>query len=180
MIDVLTDDAHNSDDSSSPHSHSRKGRMRFSPEQIQALEQRFQEQQYLLPADRKILSLTLQMTERQIKTWFQNKRAQYKRSVQFTSPALYRPSVTAGSIVTTTGPMVPTLSSYYTAGQMVFRFPTFPIAPPSPFHHFTGPEQKHPFLIPSPLPPVVIGTPPRISMYTAPFSKDALAAPFPL
>lgn len=54
--------------------------MRFTPEQIQVLEQRFQEQHYLLPADRKVLALALRMTERQVKTWFQNKRAQYKRT----------------------------------------------------------------------------------------------------
>ena len=54
--------------------------MRFTSEQVQILEQRFQEQQYLLPADRKILALALRMTERQVKTWFQNKRAQYKRT----------------------------------------------------------------------------------------------------
>lgn len=58
----------------------KRGRMRFTPEQIQVLERRFQEQHYLLPADRKILSLALQLTERQVKTWFQNKRAQYKRT----------------------------------------------------------------------------------------------------
>ena len=58
----------------------KRGRMRFTPEQIQVLERRFREQHYLLPADRKILSLALQLTERQVKTWFQNKRAQYKRT----------------------------------------------------------------------------------------------------
>ena len=58
----------------------RRGRMRFSPEQIQTLEMRFQEQHYLLPADRRLLAVALRMTERQVKTWFQNKRAQYKRS----------------------------------------------------------------------------------------------------
>ena len=61
-------------------SNAKKGRMRFSPEQIQTLEQRFQEQHYLLPADRKVLALALRMSERQVKTWFQNKRAQCKRS----------------------------------------------------------------------------------------------------
>lgn len=58
----------------------KKGRMRFSQEQIQALEKRFQEQHYLVPADRKILAFALRMSERQVKTWFQNRRAQYKRS----------------------------------------------------------------------------------------------------
>ena len=59
---------------------SKKGRMRFTQEQIQALEKRFQEQHYLIPADRKILAFALRMSERQVKTWFQNRRAQYKRS----------------------------------------------------------------------------------------------------
>lgn len=62
-------------------SHTRRpGRMRFTPAQIQALEKRFQKQHYLLPADRKFLAKSLHMTERQVKTWFQNKRAQYKRT----------------------------------------------------------------------------------------------------
>ena len=58
----------------------RRGRMRFTPEQIHTLEQHFEEQHYLLPADRKVIALALKMTERQVKTWFQNKRAQYKRT----------------------------------------------------------------------------------------------------
>ena len=58
----------------------RQGRMRFTPAQIQVLERKFQKQHYLLPADRKFLAKSLQMTERQVKTWFQNKRAQYKRT----------------------------------------------------------------------------------------------------
>ena len=58
----------------------RPGRMRFTPAQIQALEKKFQKQHYLLPADRKFLAKSLDMTERQVKTWFQNKRAQYKRT----------------------------------------------------------------------------------------------------
>nr|ACC76761.1 Hex [Amphimedon queenslandica] len=66
-------------------------RMRFSQEQIQTLEQRFQEQHYLLPADRKLLAHSLGMSERQVKTWFQNKRAQCKRSRILSSPSLQQP-----------------------------------------------------------------------------------------
>lgn len=58
----------------------RPGRMRFTPAQIQTLEKKFLNQHYLLPADRKYLAKSLHMTERQVKTWFQNKRAQYKRT----------------------------------------------------------------------------------------------------
>ena len=67
----------------------RKGRMRFSAEQVQALERRFQKQHYLLPAERKLLAARLGMTERQVKTWFQNKRAQCKRSKPFLKSAFF-------------------------------------------------------------------------------------------
>ena len=74
------DDGDNCSDSDKLTTKSRRARMRFTPTQIQMLEQQFQEQHYLLPADRKILAMALRMTERQVKTWFQNKRAQYKRT----------------------------------------------------------------------------------------------------
>ena len=71
----------------------RPGRMRFTPAQIQALEKRFQKQHYLLPADRKFLAKSLHMTERQVKTWFQNKRAQYKRTRPLVrNPVYHHPS----------------------------------------------------------------------------------------
>ena len=72
----------------------RRGRMRFSPEQIQTLERRFQEQHYLLPADRRLLAMALRMTERQVKTWFQNKRAQYKRSRCMLPVPIFQPVFT--------------------------------------------------------------------------------------
>lgn len=69
------------------------GRMRFTPVQIQSLEKRFQKQHYLLPADRKFLAKSLHMTERQVKTWFQNKRAQYKRTRPLVrNPVFHHPS----------------------------------------------------------------------------------------
>ena len=68
----------------------RQGRMRFTPAQIQVLEKRFQKQHYLLPADRRCLAKSLNMTERQVKTWFQNKRAQYKRTRPLVRNPVYR------------------------------------------------------------------------------------------
>ena len=76
----------------------RPGRMRFTPVQIQVLEKRFQKQHYLLPADRKFLAKSLQMTERQVKTWFQNKRAQYKRTRPLVrNPVYHHPSSPPGN-----------------------------------------------------------------------------------
>ena len=137
--------------------------MRFTPEQIQALEQRFQDQQYLLPADRKVLSVSLKMTERQIKTWFQNKRAQYKRTRPLPAfpqgAGLYHPA--------TPIPIAASLSPHI-VNPMVFRFPaiqppTVAIPPTSPFHFNDRTKQF-------PLPPmyactthspVAMGMPPR-------------------
>lgn len=79
------------------HYRTRRGRMRFSSEQVHSLERRFQDQQYLLPAERKLLAARLGMSERQVKTWFQNKRAQIKRSHPFIGgihyPAVMHPSL---------------------------------------------------------------------------------------
>lgn len=149
--------------------------MRFSPEQIQALEQRFQEQQYLLPADRKILSVTLRMTERQIKTWFQNKRAQFKRSrlnatsVQFsnyTTPSMY---TTPATLI---GPNIPAHQNSL-CSHMTFRFQPATFPPPFPFN-----DHKHLFLS-TPPSPVVMGTPRMIytslgNSYTPTISTTSL------
>ena len=81
----VKDDASDNEDSSDTGeelktTQAKRSRMRFTPNQIKVLEKRFQKQHYLLPSDRKCLAMSLQMTERQVKTWFQNKRAQYKRT----------------------------------------------------------------------------------------------------
>ena len=76
----------------------RPGRMRFTPAQIQALEKQFQSQHYLLPADRKFLAKSLCMTERQVKTWFQNKRAQYKRTRPLVRNPVYHYSSSPGPV----------------------------------------------------------------------------------
>ncbi|XP_059476565.1 hematopoietically-expressed homeobox protein HHEX-like [Neocloeon triangulifer] len=56
------------------------GQVRFSSQQSALLERKFKEQQYLSPEQRRQLAETLSLTERQIKTWFQNRRAKWRRS----------------------------------------------------------------------------------------------------
>ncbi|GAU94059.1 hypothetical protein RvY_05900 [Ramazzottius varieornatus] len=60
--------------------HKRKGgQVRFSNDQTIDLEKKFKSQKYLTPAERKKLAKTLTLSERQIKTWFQNRRAKWRR-----------------------------------------------------------------------------------------------------
>ncbi|CAB3366446.1 Hypothetical predicted protein [Cloeon dipterum] len=56
------------------------GQVRFSSQQSALLERKFKEQQYLSPEQRRQLAEALSLTERQIKTWFQNRRAKWRRS----------------------------------------------------------------------------------------------------
>ena len=61
---------------------SRKGRNNFGPKQIEQLEIRYQQQRYLSPEERTQLARKLRISDRQVKTWFQNRRMKEKRSVQ--------------------------------------------------------------------------------------------------
>ncbi|XP_034050551.1 hematopoietically-expressed homeobox protein hhex [Thalassophryne amazonica] len=63
--------------------HKRKGgQVRFSNEQTMELEKKFDMQKYLSPPERKRLAKLLQLSERQVKTWFQNRRAKWRRLKQ--------------------------------------------------------------------------------------------------
>lgn len=67
--------------------HKRKGgQVRFSNDQTVDLEKKFESQKYLSPPERKRLAKSLQLTERQVKTWFQNRRAKWRRLKQETPP----------------------------------------------------------------------------------------------
>lgn len=63
--------------------HKRKGgQVRFSNDQTIELEKKFETQKYLSPPERKGLAKILQLSERQVKTWFQNRRAKWRRLKQ--------------------------------------------------------------------------------------------------
>ncbi|OAF66570.1 Ladybird homeobox protein 2 [Intoshia linei] len=60
----------------------RKCRTAFSSDQINQLERRFLYQKYLTPHDRDQIAKTLQLSNTQVITWFQNRRAKLKRDIE--------------------------------------------------------------------------------------------------
>ncbi|CAD5222086.1 unnamed protein product [Bursaphelenchus xylophilus] len=61
-------------------SHKRKGgQIRFTNEQTDSLETTFDKNKYLTNPQRRQLAKKLQLSERQVKTWFQNRRAKWRR-----------------------------------------------------------------------------------------------------
>ncbi|XP_060096909.1 homeobox protein VENTX [Heteronotia binoei] len=65
---------------------SRRLRTAFSLEQISTLESSFKRQKYLGAAERRKLANKMQLSEVQIKTWFQNRRMKLKRQLQEMRP----------------------------------------------------------------------------------------------
>ncbi|XP_016154670.1 PREDICTED: homeobox protein VENTX [Ficedula albicollis] len=60
----------------------RRARTAFSAEQVCRLEKTFQRHKYLGATERRKLAAALQLSEIQIKTWFQNRRMKLKRQIQ--------------------------------------------------------------------------------------------------
>ncbi|XP_042236989.1 T-cell leukemia homeobox protein 1-like [Homarus americanus] len=60
----------------------RKSRTAFTNHQIFELEKRFLYQKYLSPADRDEVAQTLGLSNAQVITWFQNRRAKLKRDME--------------------------------------------------------------------------------------------------
>uniref|UniRef100_A0A8C9L933 Homeobox domain-containing protein n=1 Tax=Pavo cristatus TaxID=9049 RepID=A0A8C9L933_PAVCR len=70
----------------------RRARTAFSSEQVCRLEKTFQRQKYLGASERRKLAAALQLSEVQIKTWFQNRRMKLKRQIQDQQHSLVSPA----------------------------------------------------------------------------------------
>ena len=68
----------------------KKQRPLFSPHQIQTMEKEFAKQRYVTEDKRAQLALEVNLTETQVKTWFQNRRTKWKKETKDEASAASR------------------------------------------------------------------------------------------
>ncbi|XP_032922482.1 homeobox protein vent1-like [Catharus ustulatus] len=147
----------------------RRARTAFTAEQVCRLEKTFQRHKYLGATERRKLAAALQLSEIQIKTWFQNRRMKLKRQIQDHQHSLVSP-VPAHSYAPGTSPAVFQDALHYPfaaqhqgllpltpmpAVQFSFSFPRYD-APQSAYHFMANElPYYHQHLLPHPFHPVI-------------------------
>ncbi|XP_041370663.1 homeobox protein EMX2-like [Gigantopelta aegis] len=74
-----------------PYRKPKRNRTAFSPSQLMALEKSFVKNHYVVGQERKQLAFKLQLTETQVKVWFQNRRTKDKRMTGETDSGVTSP-----------------------------------------------------------------------------------------
>lgn len=81
----------------------RKPRQAYSAKQLDKLENEFKQDKYLSVSKRMELSKTLNLTEVQIKTWFQNRRTKWKKQLTSRLKMAQRQGIYAAPYLTANG-----------------------------------------------------------------------------
>ncbi|KAM6312046.1 homeobox protein DLX-4 [Podargus strigoides] len=116
----------------------RKPRTIYSSLQLQALNQRFQQTQYLALPERAELAAQLGLTQTQVKIWFQNKRSKYKKIMKQGSSAPDGEHLHTAASLSPCSPNIPPLWDIPMPGKGA------PLAPSSYINSFGAWYQPHP------------------------------------
>eukprot|EP00058_Branchiostoma_floridae_P022826 XP_002608316.1 BarH-like homeobox protein [Branchiostoma floridae] len=136
-----------------PSRENKKLRTAFSSHQVHELETRFSTQKYLSASDREELAHALDLTDAQVKTWFQNRRMKWKRQVQDAESEARRFGMF--------GPHHPHLAFFPSLGVTLAGLtpnmlghsghslpPASAVHPTGPVHHYG--QGYHPYTVPVP------------------------------
>nr|BBB21679.1 distal-less homeobox 4 [Pelodiscus sinensis] len=115
----------------------RKPRTIYSSLQLQALNQRFQQTQYLALPERAELAAQLGLTQTQVKIWFQNKRSKYKKIMKQGPSVQEGEPLHSSSSLSPCSPSLPPLWDVSMAGKVA------PLPPNSYINSFGPWYQPH-------------------------------------
>ncbi|XP_049927449.1 ventral expressed homeobox [Epinephelus moara] len=123
------------DDSEGEAAQQRRMRTKFTSEQIGKLEKEFSKHRYLGAMQRRKIAEKLNLSETQVKTWFQNRRMKLKREVQELRPEYL--SVPMSALLPPLLFQHPVLSGQLPAGSGFYPQlqPLHRSALPAPLHH---------------------------------------------